>query len=289
MLNSLRLAGHGAITPRMAGTTTPRMTGSHFGGTTPRPTNPLLTRDDVGRAKPSCYDLPSGQHAFGKMGNQDAEGAREVSMRWVPHTPSRGREAHVPDFITFNKKAASARACNPKELCNYRKDQDYLNLTPREPLRPATSMRAKDLIPSDVVPGFTYGKAGRPSTPIEQVISARFAEQPEPEYDSFYASMRETKTGGPRMMRKITPTAASRGHASAAAHKKAAMEQEDSKELFKLSRFKRIQAKVCTSHKKSFGYATAGSFFQAPDAGVDMGQLTLEAEGGQEATAAAAE
>jgi hypothetical protein len=224
--------------------------------------------------------------------HQDAEGAREVSMRWVPHTPSRGPEAHAPDFITFNKKAATARACNPKELCNYRKDQDYLNLTPREPLRPATSARThKDLIPSDVVPGFAYGKAGRPSTPIEQVISARFAEPSEQEFDNagFYSSMRASAPASApgRQVRKIPLTAASRGHASA--HKKAAMEQEDSKELFKLSRFKRIPPKVCTSHKKSFGYATAGSFFQAPDVSVDMSQLALEVAGGREASVAAAE
>ena len=37
--------------------------------------NPLLQRDDVGRAKPSCHQLPPEGFSFGKIEYRDPEGA----------------------------------------------------------------------------------------------------------------------------------------------------------------------------------------------------------------------
>ena len=39
--------------------------------------NPLLVKDDVGRAKPTVRDLPSEGHAYGLQGEQDLEGVSE--------------------------------------------------------------------------------------------------------------------------------------------------------------------------------------------------------------------
>ena len=40
-----------------------------------RHNNPLLQRDDVGRAKPSCHKLPREGYTFGKIEYRDPEGA----------------------------------------------------------------------------------------------------------------------------------------------------------------------------------------------------------------------
>lgn len=40
-------------------------------------TNPLLVKDDIGRAKPSTFKLPKGDHAYGKPEIKNAEGASE--------------------------------------------------------------------------------------------------------------------------------------------------------------------------------------------------------------------
>ena len=44
-----------------------------------RTRNPLLVKDDVGRAKPSCYKLPPEDFSYGRPDMPDYEGAREVS------------------------------------------------------------------------------------------------------------------------------------------------------------------------------------------------------------------
>ena len=40
-------------------------------------TNTLLVKDDVGHAKPSCYDLPARQFIYGRPLDRDPEGAKE--------------------------------------------------------------------------------------------------------------------------------------------------------------------------------------------------------------------
>merc|ERR1719478_1475447 len=52
-----------------------------------RPHNPLLVRDEVGKAKATCYGLPPRHVPFGSQAVKDAEGAREVTMQWVAHSP----------------------------------------------------------------------------------------------------------------------------------------------------------------------------------------------------------
>lgn len=40
-------------------------------------TNTLLAKDDVGRAKPSTYDLPDGRFVYGRPLDRDIENAKE--------------------------------------------------------------------------------------------------------------------------------------------------------------------------------------------------------------------
>mmetsp|Transcript_20507 Transcript_20507/g.57360 ORF Transcript_20507/g.57360 Transcript_20507/m.57360 type:complete len:296 (-) Transcript_20507:230-1117(-) len=210
-------------------------------GFTPRqPTNPLLQKDIVGRARPSCYDLPQDTFSYGRPGNQDAEGAREVSMRWVDHTPSRGPEEFAPDFIHLHKKAASARITTAKDLKHYRKEYD-ITQTPRmlaasaPPSTDAAKGGPKPLVPSDVIPGFTYGRKVRPSTPIHEVLSYRFGEKAEREMQRFNEKFEMQRAQQQSEVRRIPLTNASRGHASAA--KKAASDVDEPKELFKIAKF----------------------------------------------------
>jgi hypothetical protein len=204
--------------------------------------NPLLLRDDVGRAKQSCYDLPDEHFSYGRPGNQDVEGAREVSMRWVSHTPSRQPEGAAPDFMNLNKRATAAKITTSKDLKHF-KNLIEESLSPQYSSSPG---QAKDTVPSDVISGFTYGRKVRPGTPIQEVISYRFAEKSERELNRFYSDFRDVQEASKTQVRKIPLTAASRGHASA--HKKASTTMQQSKELFKLGKFKRVPARVITQH-----------------------------------------
>ncbi len=42
-----------------------------------RSNNPLLLKDDVGRGKPSAYNLPDGPFVYGRPLPRDDEGAKE--------------------------------------------------------------------------------------------------------------------------------------------------------------------------------------------------------------------
>lgn len=247
------------------------------------PTNPLLVKDDVGKAKPSCYNLPKEEFAYGRPGNMDMEGAREVSMQWVPHMPSRGHEEVVTDFITLHRKAAGAKVTTPRDLKHFRLERDGMYRSPRSvshqpPLKDdlVSDRVIKDtVIPSDVIPGFTYGRKVRPSTPIQEVISYRFAERSEQELHRFYTDFREVQHAARTQVRKIPLTNASRGHASTA--KKAAMITESPKELFKISKFKRVTNKVKSRHGKPPGHefddveSVEGEFRELDPESVDGG------------------
>lgn len=213
-------------------------------GLTPRKTNPLLQKDEVGRARQSCYDLPGDTFSYGRPGNLDLEGAREVSMHWISHTPSRAAEAHAPNFIHLHKKAAGARITNSRDLKHYRQEYD-LTQTPRQS-EPNAEERSrgppKPLVPSDVIPGFTYGRKVRPSTPIQEVISYRFGDKAEREMLTFAEHFEQHRQQQQTEVRRIPLTNASRGHASAA--KKAAMQFDEHKEPFKIRKFKSATSKV---------------------------------------------
>lgn len=212
-------------------------------GYTPRPTNLLLVREDVGKSRLSTFDLPDDGFAYGKPSKFEPEGAREVCMRWVAHTPSREREAGAPDFVHFNKRAGMAGITNATELKHYRKELD--NTSALRSARKHYSAPSKAPIPSDVVPGFAYGVKSRPSTPINEVISARYAERSEQQLQQIYAEASEVRlAAGNHEVHKIVPTAASRARAALARKARAMTAQEVHQDAFVLSKFKNVAAKA---------------------------------------------
>merc|ERR1712113_150715 len=90
-----------------------------------------------------------------------------------------------------------------------------------------------------------YGKKCRPSTPIREIISNRWGAKVKTETQQLGQAVQRT----PQVeVRKIPFTNASRGHASAA--KKAVMQVHGEKqEVFKISKFLRVPAKVKTSRR----------------------------------------
>lgn len=204
------------------------------------PRNPLLVRDEVGRAKASCYDLPPSNVSFGHKGAPDPEGAREVTMQWVSHTPRQRRDdaRAVPDFLVFNKRAIhSSRQYAARSERNVEEVPVY---TPRTL---ATHCRVQPkALPSEVTPGWTYGKKVRPSTPIDQVMKYKWAEEGEQELQQFYAGMIVLQSDQ-RNVRKIPLTKASRGHAALV---RKAAEPIEQKQPFKMKKFQRVPAKLNT-------------------------------------------
>merc|ERR1711985_27448 len=138
--------------------------------------------DDVGKAKPTCYDLPPEEFAYGRPDNPDFEGAREVTMQWLSHVPGPRPEEKVQDFRKINKLALRGGVSSAKDLAEFRRN-NATNVTLAGPQHLGPPPK---VIPSDVVPAFTYGKKTRPSTPIAAVVSYQFAAEYEQALDENY-------------------------------------------------------------------------------------------------------
>lgn len=239
-----------------------------IGPATPRgrPTNPLLLRSDVGRAKPSCYDLPDNTFTFGRPGPQDEETARDVSMNWQNHVPSVAPDRTATNFVAHNMKISSRGGAAARPMMQL-VDAGEPALAPGREAEARSTPRSgsfsargcRNLLPSDVVPGFTYGRKVRLSTPIHDVISARFAENAETDLNDYYTEFLDARDANRAFVRKIPLTKAARGHAMGA---KAAIHADAAppKEPFKISRFTRIGAKVNTRNKQY-----PGAFPALPD------------------------
>lgn len=216
-----------------------------------RPSNPLLVRDEVGKAKATCYDLPPGHVPFGSCGAKDVESARDVIKQWVSHSPPVRREERMLNFRQFNKQAVKSRMCTVKDQGRLiREDAGLPEISPRI----GNSRGPPKALPSDTLPHYTYGKVVRPSTPIKEVLANKWADEAEDELQEYYANALILKSNPPSA-RKIHLTQASKGHAARA---KAFNEPPESKAMFKLSKFKNVPKRLDTFRPKAVPLDFAG-------------------------------
>eukprot|EP00931_Biecheleriopsis_adriatica_P000400 TRINITY_DN100424_c0_g1_i1.p1 TRINITY_DN100424_c0_g1~~TRINITY_DN100424_c0_g1_i1.p1 ORF type:complete len:252 (-),score=28.50 TRINITY_DN100424_c0_g1_i1:81-764(-) len=170
--------------------------------------NCVLARDEVGKARQTCYDLPPAGHAYGRTLEKDIEGAREVIGKWAAHTPRQRPEDKMQDFKVINKTAARKGIANAKQLADFRKGVD-IKLTPRG--LDGQSPRATHPIPSDLDKSWTYGRKMGASTPIGDVVGGAYAleseELKEAQY-RMYAEQTDMPNGKHRI--KFTKAASAR-------------------------------------------------------------------------------
>jgi hypothetical protein len=202
-----------------------------------RSKNCILVKDDVGRAKATCYDLPHEAFAYGRAEPADLEGAREVTMHWAAHVPRPKPGENCQDFRKLNRMAAKANVANAIALKDFKKTKD-VKLIP-----PAPMGAQPKVIPSDVIPSFAYGRKSRPSTPIGAVVGYQYAA----EYEEALASNYDTyqgiadQNGAPQ---KVRLTKASRSLIATSRNKRDGFAQSEPKELFKLSKFKKVPSRL---------------------------------------------
>ncbi|CAD7960117.1 unnamed protein product [Amoebophrya sp. A120] len=74
-----------------------------------RSKNVLLVRDNVGKAKPSIYDIPQ-EITFGVAPVADQEGAKEIVNVWKPHQPSIQDNDNRVNYLKWNRFTAAQKA-----------------------------------------------------------------------------------------------------------------------------------------------------------------------------------
>lgn len=201
--------------------------------------NHLLARDDVGRAKPTSYDLPKDGFAYGARPGADDEGAADIIRTWAEHVPSADR-SHNIDYTRYNKstlgKASVLRPATSPSGTGKKKSGN------------TTRGRAQDQV---------FGMPTRSSTPIEDVIRQVFGQRYE---EKKMKEQEEEEQKGNFHGREICTTRASEGHKQGAERRQAMMKPEQKKH-FKLKKF----ANVTSTFKipRDFGEAAWLRFFDS--------------------------
>jgi len=195
--------------------------------------NAVLLKDDVGRTRPACRDLPGEAHVYGRSNPLSSHDVREA-MCWVEHTPSAARPEEQ-DFQRLNKAALKEHALRPPEVTGFRNNHG----TPPQRSRGQSSPEA--VVPSEVIPGFSYGQRCRPSTPIRTVIQNHSGAEADRLQDAMYRESRERVQERSRLSFKLTKSTRQR---LAADKQRRREESEPPQELWKMSKFKRVPSQL---------------------------------------------
>lgn len=203
-----------------------------------RSRNALLVKDDVGKAKPSIYDLPGEGHAFGLTQPPDAEGAREVVGSWAAHVP-RARPGHgAQDFAKLNVLAAQSSVVTAGQVRAFRRE-NCVTLGAS-----ASAGALPKVIPSDVIPTFSYGRKSRPSTPIKAVVSCDYATEQQEVLALQYRQLADRRgKDAPRTAVKLTEMVKKQMHLARSARKLLEADLPPA-EPFKLSKFKKVGSRL---------------------------------------------
>eukprot|EP00441_Pelagodinium_beii_P021511 CAMPEP_0197654102 /NCGR_PEP_ID=MMETSP1338-20131121/38653_1 /TAXON_ID=43686 ORGANISM="Pelagodinium beii, Strain RCC1491" /NCGR_SAMPLE_ID=MMETSP1338 /ASSEMBLY_ACC=CAM_ASM_000754 /LENGTH=246 /DNA_ID=CAMNT_0043229489 /DNA_START=86 /DNA_END=826 /DNA_ORIENTATION=- len=202
-----------------------------------RSLNAVLVKDDVGKAKPTIYNLPPEGFAYGRSEPADAEGAREVTMHWAAHVPRPQQGPDCQDFRKLNRTAAKSGVRNAKDLVDFRRSID-IKLIPGGPAGVLPKV-----IPSDVIPSFSYGQKSRPSTPIAHVVGNQYATEHEEALDVQYRMLEESRKAQEKTKIKLTKASKDR-IAGARSRMELIRNPQEPKEPFKLTKFKKIGSKM---------------------------------------------
>mmetsp|Transcript_36579 Transcript_36579/g.74825 ORF Transcript_36579/g.74825 Transcript_36579/m.74825 type:complete len:241 (+) Transcript_36579:59-781(+) len=146
--------------------------------------NPVIVKDEVGKARHSCYDLPPDGHAYGRVFPRDPEGAREVTSRWTQHLKSVQPADLAQDFRAINKTAVKRGVRTAKQMNTFRRGVDIR-------LNPPRNEDGSTVVRRPVDRSATYGRANLPSTPMQDVLHGAFASDFESEMSQRYEAYAE--------------------------------------------------------------------------------------------------
>ncbi|CAK60859.1 unnamed protein product (macronuclear) [Paramecium tetraurelia] len=214
-------------------------------------TNPLLMKDDVGKSKPSTFNLPNQDFVYGQPLARDKEGAKEVTMTWKFHQESQDR---VPnrDFPELNKQSihngsvkAHVTVHSIQDMYKFRQTHDA-----RLKLKKGTNIQAIELPEEE----FRYGRKNRPSTPMKLVMGNSYGIEAESQILDKYQGRASSQVSFKTYIKdsKLSSSLVKGNKASQlfydTNHKKlAAIQGVEKKEPFKMEKFKTVNPKINTN------------------------------------------
>ena len=204
----------------------------------PKGNNPLLVKDDVGRAKPSTFTLPSNEFIYGRPDKKDPEDAKALTTSWQHHSKSNPKEANK-DYLRMNKKSISNGISSVKALNDYQKQNEIRKEAKSSIKHSSVAREGRHSI--EVV----HGKINRPSTPIGGVLTNAYGSIAEEETKHLYEieGMKRAEQGKRKAV-KLTRSSVKQAEFI----KQKAAKEVDQSAQFKLKRFKNVEARVPLPH-----------------------------------------
>jgi hypothetical protein len=199
-----------------------------FSSTLTRSANHLLLKDDVGKSKPSIRKLPGFEFTYGKFIEKDPEGAKAVISTWREHKSS-PCEDPPRDFKKLNAKSVQEGLFTAKQAKLFRSTSNF-----RVQLDSVGKLNKASLAPnSDII----FGLPGRPSTPMDAVISNL--------YGRTAADIKTEEYAQPIELRKIGRPRLTKAHSYLANAVRTSLEPTPRRE-FKMKKFTTVAARTST-------------------------------------------
>mmetsp|Transcript_25549 Transcript_25549/g.34154 ORF Transcript_25549/g.34154 Transcript_25549/m.34154 type:complete len:157 (+) Transcript_25549:35-505(+) len=153
-----------------------------------REKNILLARDDIGRAKPSVYSLPTDTHIYGVKNKYEEFGVAKLTSSW--HLPPITEQKIVErDFRKMNVMGVDAKITKPKQVREFRSHLDVLLHKPKgsKPVSRAMSIdrfKSENVItdPRVAAAAHSFGKVNRTQTPMKGIINGNYGIEAEQYY-----------------------------------------------------------------------------------------------------------
>ena len=187
---------------------------------------------------------------FGVAKARDAEGAREVTMKWSEHTHSRDSQPG-PNYIAMNKQATIVGLTKSSEQKSFRAK----NPIPLGTINAHTQEASH--LPSDENPDFRYGRASSNRTKEEQRLTGFNPPMKDLVQGAYMQDWmlknEERKVEFQMHAKRIEPshTKATRGHAEGAqkAQAQGARQGGPAQASWKMKKFGNVKPKVSISKK----------------------------------------
>jgi len=201
----------------------------------------LLVHSELGKVKPRIFaKSPPEDFAFGVSKARDAEGAREVSMKWVEHKANPD-DVPGPDFKAMNKIAATNEVVTAKEVSDFRKD-NMVTLKGGD----IGKLNRKVVLPSDKDPDHIYGRQSSQraveetrytgdAPDIKTIVQGGFMQD--------WVTMNDKRAHMIASKHESIPpkmTKAAAGHASAISK----YQESEESTPFKMKKFQKVQSKL---------------------------------------------
>jgi len=202
----------------------------------------ILKNHEMRSSRVSIQNKTSSNWVFGKPGEKDVEGAKEITTSWRFHTPSRSG-SRQKDFRSLNKKNVKRGMSTSKDFRAALKSETLFT-------QPAEGTASISLIIPDE--DFIYGHPNKPSTPLNNILAhaygAHSAMVTQEIYKARLVEAQRKTTHLPKVVRAIPGI-----------HSSVVGKEDAEEKTFKLKKFDGIKAKVHTTNNQYIAHMRSAS------------------------------